>query len=127
MTSLKYFDGQLCQVEGCSRKPTTRGLCQKHYMRQWRHGAPIIIQARHSQDAERVRNLSRAAVGHAITYGRLLKPSDCSGCGLPFASRHLQAHHPDYAKPLDVVWLCRWCHAKLHSRLRRQSVVIGVA
>lgn len=26
-------------------------------------------------------------------------------------------HHPDYSKPLEVVWMCRPCHLAEHKRL----------
>jgi len=26
----------------------------------------------------------------------------------------IQAHHPDYSKPLEVIYLCVYCHHKLH-------------
>lgn len=46
----------------------------------------------------------------AVKSGKLLR-GDCSICGLPKA----EAHHEDYSKPLDVIWLCRKHHKKLHN------------
>jgi hypothetical protein len=45
----------------------------------------------------------------AIKSGRVVKPDTCP-CGAP----NPHGHHPDYSKPLMVVWLCRDCHNKLH-------------
>ena len=44
-----------------------------------------------------------------------LTPLPCNNCNNPYA----EAHHPDYSKPLDVIWLCKPCHWKEHQRLRR--------
>ena len=35
----------------------------------------------------------------------------CAHCNDPNTERH----HPDYSKPLEIVWLCRSCHLLLHS------------
>lgn len=45
-----------------------------------------------------------------IQRGRILKDV-CYLCGDP----NVQAHHNDYYKPLEVVWLCDTCHKKAHS------------
>jgi hypothetical protein len=46
--------------------------------------------------------------------GRLVRqPCEVSG------SLKTDAHHPDYANPLDVRWLSRSEHTKEHSRLRK--------
>jgi len=35
----------------------------------------------------------------------------CQECG---TQENIDAHHEDYSKPLDVIWLCRQCHINLH-------------
>lgn len=52
---------------------------------------------------------ARAAVNHAIRDGKLSK-SACEDCG----AVKVQAHHDDYAKPLEVTWLCARCHGRRH-------------
>ena len=44
----------------------------------------------------------------------LIAKRPCSICGAAEA----EAHHPDYSKPLQVVWLCRK-HHKAHHRAQR--------
>ncbi len=57
---------------------------------------------------------AQTAVGNAVRDKRLMKPSTCLRCGT--TSERIEAHHPDYNKPLDVVWLCTLCHGKEHRR-----------
>lgn len=42
--------------------------------------------------------------------GLLTVPTHCSACG---HISKLDAHHADYSKPLDVIFLCRPCHHKV--------------
>jgi hypothetical protein len=50
----------------------------------------------------------------AIQRGELVRPSFCSQCGTTeFA---IEAHHEDYSRQLDVVWLCTLCHGARHSK-----------
>lgn len=42
-----------------------------------------------------------------------LVPQPCAKCGHEPA----QAHHWDYSKPLDVIWLCRVCHIAEHQKV----------
>lgn len=51
-------------------------------------------------------------VGNAVRDGKLIKPSNCSNCGIDHKKIH--GHHDDYAKPLDVRWLCSPCHNLWH-------------
>ena len=65
---------------------------------------------------------ARTMVTAAIKRGDLV-PASCSRCGNPKA----EAHHEDYSRPLDVVWLCRKCHAMRHAELiPADSIVTGV-
>jgi hypothetical protein len=47
--------------------------------------------------------------------GDLVRPDACSKCGqTPLLNKagvsQIQAHHADYAKPLEVEWICVFCH-----------------
>lgn len=53
-------------------------------------------------------------LGNAVKNGRIQKPSQCSKCGSIERSRKIHAHHEDYARPLDVIWLCAQCHHDTH-------------
>lgn len=54
----------------------------------------------------------------AVRAGRLVRPELCESCREP---GDIQAHHDDYAKRLDVRWLCHTCHMDLHVQLRREA------
>lgn len=78
--------------------------CHNAYMRAWRAqgrqkpGNPIALRA-------------RAVVKMAIRRGTMRR-EPCSVCG----ATPSHAHHPDYARQRDVVWLCVTCHRNEHRR-----------
>ncbi len=49
--------------------------------------------------------------GNAIRDGKLFKQS-CEVCG----SQDVQAHHCDYDKPLEIMWLCPIHHEEWHRK-----------
>lgn len=65
------------------------------------------------------RKKARSDANHAIRNGRL-KRKPCEACG----SKHSQAHHHDYNKPLDVKWLCRKCHWQEHKLIYENSELL---
>lgn len=56
---------------------------------------------------------ARSIVYYAVKTGELLKPNACEECN---RTVFVNAHHTDYKQPLDVNWLCRACHNKLHRK-----------
>jgi len=64
--------------------------------------------------ASRRKSSAHRQVTAAVADGRLVRPDACEKCGSSTADLH--AHHEDYDRPLDVIWLCRSCHLHAHSR-----------
>jgi hypothetical protein len=54
-------------------------------------------------------------LSNAIRDGKIVKPTACSKCD---EECRPEGHHVDYSKPLEVVWLCRRCHAALSRKPR---------
>lgn len=78
--------------------------------REWSKSQPK--RPRRPQKYHPVKSRARWHVWLALKEGRLVR-QPCR-CGQPKA----EAHHADYRKPLDVVWLCLKCHRDEHNRLR---------
>lgn len=55
---------------------------------------------------------AHVAVQNAIKMNILKRPQFCSRCGSN--TTRIEAHHPDYQSPLDVMWLCTKCHRDEH-------------
>jgi hypothetical protein len=51
-------------------------------------------------------------VRRAISNGTLIK-QNCEWCD---TDKSIHGHHCDYAKPLDVMWLCAQCHRDWHKK-----------
>lgn len=74
-----------------------KGKAQQNKAR-WKKDNPIKVQAGGKALWE-------------IKAGRLERES-CTDCG---SGTNVIGHHDDYAKPLDVRWLCAPCHRKWHT------------
>jgi hypothetical protein len=61
------------------------------------------------------RTVAHSAVARAIRAGDLVR-QPCVRC----AEVKSLAHHEDYDKPLDVMWLCEPCHKQRHKELREE-------
>lgn len=96
-------------------------LCRQCYnaraaVRRARGPGPTREQYRLLQERKRanpdwrVKDLARRALQRAVAKGMIVR-KPCMFCG----GQNSDGHHEDYMRPLDVYWLCREHHAKLHS------------
>ena len=72
-----------------------------------------INRAWRAEDNRRAK--AHTAVAKAIRNGSLIR-SPCVRCG----EQKSLAHHEDYDKPLEVIWLCQPCHKKRHKELKAE-------
>lgn len=115
-------DGHLNKCKECTRKDVRGNYCAKReqyseYERErnqdeQRRAKKLEYQRRRRHKYPE-KNRARDMVHDALQSGSLQKQS-CEFCGNPES----QAHHHDYSKPLDVVWVCFKCHReKFHGQV----------
>lgn len=98
----------------CGQYPPApnRATCQrcldrsKVRLKEWRDSNGYDTEARRAH----------YLVGLAVGRGELVQ-AGCEVCGDPQS----QAHHDDYAKPLEVRWLCRQHHRQQHHSERKKQ------
>src|ERR1700744_2693549 len=80
-----------------------------------------LNRKKHSERTEeqRKRANARAYAKVYLERGKLTK-QPCVVCGCDDS----EMHHPNYSKPLFVVWLCRGCHEELHLLLIEEMKVL---
>ena len=62
-------------------------------------------------EANYFKKIAHSKVSNALKRGALRKKS-CKKCG----NKNVHAHHEDYNKPLNVVWLCPLHHKDMHRK-----------
>lgn len=111
----KASDGKRSDCKDCNwakRNPEKKMLSQLQYRIKYKsrlNKKRLMFPNKHTCDKERYRTYY--AVRKALIRGVLKKPDSCQSCG---STRKLYAHHNDYSKPLDVMWLCMICHGDRH-------------
>jgi len=73
------------------------------------------IEQRREYDRKRRQEHKEIIIAQRKAYYCIPLASKCLRCG---SVEKLERHHFDYSKPLDVVTLCRPCHALIHTYYR---------
>lgn len=74
------------------------------------------------------RTNANKAIDAAIRAGAIDRPTVCFGCGCTNEEHRIEAHHHNYKRPLDVIWLCTPCHRRMDAqrRIREGKTPYGV-
>jgi formylmethanofuran dehydrogenase subunit E len=97
-----------------------RAIKQQKYYAEWykKNGRLRTDEDRQLREEWRLENPEKVyavrCVKIGIRDGKIIKPKLCEHCK---EEKILNGHHPDYSKPLEVVWLCHSCHKLLHNKL----------
>jgi hypothetical protein len=127
----KMGDGHLNKCKECSKKDVTENRLKNiAYYRQFdkaRASQPKRVLARYEyarsdagkkshkkalnnyRDRFPERYMAKNILSNAIRDKKIVK-QECFICG----NAKVEAHHPDYSRPLDVVWLCKKHHTEVH-------------
>jgi hypothetical protein len=98
------------------------GIKQKPFVKKRNKNKPLAVkrktkysQVKKWRDKNKIKITAHRKVFSALRNGSL-KKWECSVCG----SIKSEAHHTDYLKPLEVVWLCKKHHS-IADKLRKKS------
>jgi hypothetical protein len=111
----KYRSQTAAQKAACSERQRKRRLAEPEVVReQQRRSLKKHLASRSKYQALRRALAPQKSKAHqlvwwAVKLGALTR-QPCEECGRV----EVEAHHDDYARPLDVRWLCRWHHGAWH-------------
>lgn len=119
-------DGHLNKCKDCTKVDVNKNRWEKiDYYREYdRERANLEHRVEQKKkvnnawrNADKRRSKCHAKVRWAMKNG-LLQKKPCERCG----EEKSLAHHEDYDKPLDVIWLCQPCHKQRHKEIDGERI-----
>jgi len=118
----QMFDGHLNKCKECNKNDATanrnKNIEKIRAYDRARGKIPERIKANteinrawRQEDARRA--VAHSRVARSIRDGSLVR-QPCCRCG----EEKSVAHHEDYDKPLEVMWLCQPCHKQRHKEMK---------
>ena len=110
-------DGRVNKCKECNKLDVRKNREKRiDYYRAYdreRGNRQTVEYRRHYRESNPIKTGARTMVSNFVRDGKLAKPDACEDCG---AAGRLHGHHDDYAKPLEVRWLCPACYHRWHAR-----------
>jgi len=93
-------------------------------IKEWKKNNEVYLsKQREYQLKRRIKDFKKYnavdKLNNKIRKGEIVRPTKCSRCQ---AEGIIEGHHYDYDKPLDVIWLCRKCHAEEHKEINKKQL-----
>ena len=101
---------QVCGDEFYGRLYSLRKFCGLSCKNKINGGLAHLKHVSFSEDIE-LKKKAMHFISNAIAGGKIIRPEVCSNCKLHGS---IIGHHPDHNKFNEVIWLCTYCHSKLH-------------
>ena len=108
-------DGHLGKCKECTKADVKLHRKENDSVREYdrKRGNRQTAEDTRRYRAENPRKYAaHCAVGSALRTGKLIKLDKCEQC---MSDLHVEGHHDDYSKPLEVRWLCSRCHSIWHA------------
>jgi hypothetical protein len=84
----------------------------KKYNKEWRKKYGY-----HNEKKWKKENPEKCKAQRLLRYAVKIKIIDKKPCEVCGKKNKIVGHHPDYSKPLVVIWLCRIHHAEIHKKI----------
>ena len=113
-----YSIAEVAEYYRISRQAMHRILCRRNV--QMRSNLRYQKDNHFYRGGSRANDIAQNLLEQAIENGKIERKTVCEECGNSSVfldgRTSIQAHHFDYNKPYDVIWLCQKCHHKWHKQ-----------
>jgi len=111
LPAVNLGDCRLCGASLLGLNPARKYCSDEHARR-----AHYEYEKRHRSEYV----IAHYAVTYCVKKGWLKPSPTCDHCGSTVgrSTGRMSAHHEDYSRPLEVIWLCNPCHVRHHPGAR---------
>ena len=116
-----YRMGNKCNCSKCGSILEQNRIGKQRYCKSCHAEFMRLNRPKHSElkEESRLKANARSYLNVYLKRGSIVK-EPCAICG----DSHAEAHHEDYSKPLEVIWLCREHHLSHHRHVEHHSLLI---